>query len=243
MAREGSFTLIETVIALAIIAFVIVGVATVQGNSVAFSDYGRNITQATWLARRVLAQVEYLSQSHSFKDLETNVVEQKFEDRPDYAYSLEIKEWKFPFVQLLESAMGGDKDKDKDKDAGNDKAADKAAGADAGMSQMLEGVVKQVFGDEPIFMTAHVEVSWAEGAQRNSTGITYLLTNQAKLDEFIPTLKAAYDKATKPPPHQATGRQPPTGTPGQPGVPGAPPNGNPTQPPVTPPPPGTAGGD
>ena len=36
--REGSFTLIETVIALAIIAFLIVEVAVVQGNEIIFSD-------------------------------------------------------------------------------------------------------------------------------------------------------------------------------------------------------------
>ena len=52
--REGSFTLIETVIALAIIAFLIVEVAVVQGNAIVFSDYSRNIAQATYLARRVM---------------------------------------------------------------------------------------------------------------------------------------------------------------------------------------------
>jgi len=57
--REGSFTLIETVIALSLITALIIEVASVQGNSIVFSEYSRNVTKATWLARRVMSQVEY----------------------------------------------------------------------------------------------------------------------------------------------------------------------------------------
>lgn len=193
---EGSFTLIETVIALAIVAFLIVEVAAVQGNSIVFSDYGRNITQASWLARRVMSQVEYFWKSKPFTELETNITDGRFEDNEEYTYTLEIKEWKFPFLQLLQSTLGGGGGAKTEGESSEEKPEDPAAG---GMGQMLETIVKQVFGSEPIFMTAHVEVSWAEGAARNSTGLTYLLTNQAKLDESIVQLKPVWDKLTKPP--------------------------------------------
>lgn len=185
--REGSFTLIETVIALAIVSFLILEVSTVQGNSIVFSDYGRNVTQASWLARRVMAQVEYYARTKPFMDLVTDQKEMKFEDNEEYTYSLEIKEWKFPFIQLLQSTLGG---KEKDED-GNRKDAD------AGVSQMIETVVQQIFGKEPIFMTAQVTVAWSEGAARNTTGLTYLLTNQAKMDEALITMKPAWDRLTK----------------------------------------------
>ena len=185
--REGSFTLIETVIALALITFLILEVSTVQGNSIVFSDYGRNVTQASWLARRVMAQVEYYARTKPFMDLATEQKDLKFDDNDEYSYAIEIKEWKFPFVQLLQSTLGG---KGKDED-GHKKDGD------PGISQMIETVVEQVFGKEPIFMTAKVSVGWAEGAARNSTSLTYLLTNQAKMDEALVAMKPVWDRLIK----------------------------------------------
>ncbi len=218
---QASFSLIETVIALAIVSFLILEVAAVQGNSIVFADYGRNVTQAGWLAKRVMAQVEYYWRTKPFKELETNVVEQKFEDFDEYSYSLEIKEWKFPFTQLISQVLGGGDSKDKD----GEKKEASAGGKPPVSGDMIDQVVKQIFGDEPIFMTAHVDVSWAEGAQRNSTGMTYLMTNQVKLDEFLGTLKPVFDKLTKPPPKKTqVGKNTPPG-----GVPpgGLPPGGLP----------------
>jgi len=217
---EGSFTLIEVVIALAIVTFVIIGVSSVQGNSIVFADYGRNVTQATWLARRVMSQVDYYWKTKPFKDLETEVRETKFEDFPEYSYSLTIKEWKFPFEKMLTMAMGGGIGADEEA---KDEAEDKQDDAGGGMSQMIETISKQVFGDEPKFLTAFVEVSWSEGAARNQSSMTYLLTNQAKIDEAIVQLKPVYDKLTKPPPakNDPKKRPPRPGDPNNPDAGGA----------------------
>ena len=185
---EASFTLIETVIALSIMAFLIIEVSAVQGNAIVFADYGRNVTQASWLGKRVMSQVEHYWQTKPFSEIETEVVERPFEDFPEYSYSLAIKEWKFPFIQLLAKALGGGQD--------GEEGDPSQAGV---LLQEVEGQIDQIFGDEPIFMTANVEVSWAEGAGRNSTKLTYLLTNQSKLDQFIGANKAAYEKITRPP--------------------------------------------
>jgi type II secretory pathway pseudopilin PulG len=203
--EERSFTLIETVIALAIITFVIVEVATVQGNAIVFSEFGRHATQGTWLAKRVMAQVEYFSTTKPFKELETSVVEQKFEDFDEYSYSLDIKEWKFPFASMLMMALGGGGD-GKETDGG---------GGPPGISGMIESKVKQVFGDEPIFLLARVDVSWPEGAVRGSTGLSYLMTNQAKIDQATTLLRPVYERLTKPktPPPQGTPVKPTTGGP------------------------------
>lgn len=191
--REASFTLIETVIALSIVVFLMAEVSAVQGNSLVFADYGRNITQATWLARRVLAQVENNWRMKPFKDLMTVTPETEFEDFKEYSYALEIKEWKFPFAKMLQQVLGGEK-----LGAGEDDKKETAKGQDGGFSGMIDTVVKQIFGDEPIFMIARVEVSWPEGARRGSTSLTYLLTNQAKLDEAIVGMRETYKKLIKP---------------------------------------------
>jgi type II secretory pathway pseudopilin PulG len=214
--REGSFTLIETVIALSLITALIIEVASVQGNSIVFSEYSRNVTKATWLARRVMSQVEYQWGAKPFKELEVNEGNGKFEDEPDFTYSIEIKEWKFPFKEMLAKVMGGGS-------LGPEaETGEKEEGEDSGQDSLIDAAVTQIFGSEPIFMTAFVQVFWAEGAQRNESSLTYLLTNQKKLDEFISTKKATWDKLTKPPP------PPKKGTPGTPGAPGA--AGNPGAP-------------
>lgn len=186
---QRSFTLIETVVALSLVTFLVVEVASVQGNSVVFSEYSRNVTQASWLARRVMSQVEYFYRTKPFTDLVQEVKEAKFEDNPEYTYSIDIKEWKFPFIQLLQSTLGGGGDDEK-----SDTKAERAKSSDKGMAQILEQVVNQIFGKEPIFLMANVHVYWPEGAARGSTQVTYLLTNQAKLDESIGALKQVYDK-------------------------------------------------
>ena len=54
------------------------------------------------------------------------------------------------------------------------------------------------FGDH-LLKTAHVEVFWGEGAVKESTSLTMLLTNQKKIDETVTTLQATL-QATKPKP-------------------------------------------
>src|SRR5690606_38304739 len=104
---ERSFTLIEVVIAMSLMAFLILEVASVQGNAVVFNDYGRSATQATWLAQRIMSQVEYHWTSKPFTELETNVTDRPFQDFPDYKWSLDIKEWTFPFTKVLTGSLGG----------------------------------------------------------------------------------------------------------------------------------------
>lgn len=187
---ERSFSLIETVIALSIVTFLIIEVSAVQGNAILFSDYGRNITQAIWLAKRVMANVEYRASYTDFKDLEVNEPSQAFEDFPEYSYAVDIREWKLSLTKILQMAISGS--------LGGGEAAEDGDDPNAAEMRFIEQGVKQVFGDEPIFMTAKVEVSWAEGAARNSTSLTHLFTNQKKLDDYIATLKPVWDQVTKP---------------------------------------------
>jgi type II secretory pathway pseudopilin PulG len=229
---ERSFTLIETVIALSLITFLVVEVAGVQGNSVVFAEYNRNITHASWLARRVMSQIEYYYRTKPFPDLIKEVKDGKFEDIPDFTYAIDIKEWKFPFIKLLQSTLGGGPG---GGDSGENTKAEKAKDADKGVAQLLDQVVSQIFGKEPIFMTAHVTVSWPEGAARGSTELMYLLTNQAKLDEAIVAMRPTWDQCIKSQQEKPNKTNP---TPGSGGTPGSNPGSNPGSAPA----PGTAPG-
>lgn len=191
--REASFTLFEAVIALALLSFLILEVGGVQGNAIVFSDYSRKVGQATWLAKRIMAQIEYHVGSMDLKDLETEVKETPFEDYKDYSYAITIKEWKFPVMELLTGGVGKDSDEEK-KGGGGEESKDQ--GPMAGMGEYIKTAMSQIFNDT-ILKTAYVEVSWPEGAKKNSTGLTMLLTNQRDLDKFLGTMKGAVDQAKK----------------------------------------------
>ncbi len=178
---ERSFTIIETMIALGMLASVVLQISGIQGNSIYFSEYGQNVTRAVWLAKRVMSQVEYQWAAQEFKALETETPDGAFEDFPDFTYSLNIKEWKLPITSLLTGGGAG---------------AEAGEGEGSGTTDMLADTMSKVLGDE-LLKVAHVEVFWAEGAVRNSTAVTMLLTNQKKVDEVIGSLKSVAEAAGK----------------------------------------------
>ena len=166
-----SFTLIETMVALGLLTVLILQVATVQGQALYFSDYGQNLTKSMWLARRMMAQVEYYWYNKELKELEgVSVKEKPFEDEEGFSYNLEIREWKLPLMNML---TGG----------GDDNQPDPT-------TDLIKQQVEQIFG-EHLLKIAHVEVFWGEGAVKESTTLTMLLTNQKQIDSTVATLQAA----------------------------------------------------
>ena len=167
---EASFTLLETIIALGLLTYLLLSVGGVQGNSIYFHQYGREVTVASWLARGVMAQVEKLASEHSFSDIKEVDETGKFADHPEYTYRVQIKDWKLPLLDLI--APGGS-----DGDP---------------MAQAIKEAAKAALGDE-LLKTAEVEVLWSEGAKQNSATLAYLMTNQAKVDELIGTMKDVFE--------------------------------------------------
>ncbi len=167
-------------VALGLLTVLILQVATVQGQALYFSDYGQNLTKGMWLARRMMAQVEYYWYNKELKELEgVAVTEKPFEDEEGFSYNLTIREWKLPLVNMI--AGGGSDDDQPDPTAA-----------------MVKQQVEQIFG-EHLLKIAHVEVFWGEGAVKESTTLTMLLTNQQKIDATIATMHAAQQATqTKP---------------------------------------------
>lgn len=247
LKTERSFTLLETIIALAILTGTILQLVGSQGKIAYFNEYSRRLNEASWLAKRVMSQVEYNWTHYPFKELETSLKDQKFEglNDSDYTYDLEIKEWKFPILDFI---TGGGAEKDKDGNTVKQSSAEEAEG------DMVRNMLDQVLGDE-ILKVAYVEVFWPEGAKRNSVSLTYLLTNQRKVDEELLKLEpvaAEIEKAQQKENNPNAGGDPKTeadcraagrvwdgakcllGTPVNPQIPGTNPNpmnpGNPTSP-------------
>jgi len=195
--QERSFTILEVMVAIGIMMSVVMEVVGAQGNVVAFSSYSRQVTQATWLAKQVMSQVEYYQQTQEFKELDISLKEQKFDiegldqDDSEFTYSLNIEEWKLPIFELisnrgLKKKSGDDDDSDNGPD---DPLANPVQGID-------EGMVNQMF-DGHIFKMANVEVFWPEGARRNSVSLSYIMTNQKALDQYVTSKKQVFQKLLK----------------------------------------------
>lgn len=182
---EQSFSLVETVIALSLMAYLIIEMGGVQGNAISFAEYGRRVSEASWLAKRVMAEVEYNASFRPFKELDgASVKEQKFEDSPDYSFDVEIKDWKLNLATVLSGALAA-RQNDEDGDTGAD-----------GLGEIVKMALEQAVGEDA-FKIAKVTVYWAEGAARNSTSLGTILTNQEKMDSTLAGLKGAWDQLQK----------------------------------------------
>ncbi len=192
--KEYSFTLLEVIIAVGLLTAVVMQVSGGQGSLLEITDYSKKATEATWLAKRLMSRIEYNYAQYDLKDLEVSVKDEPFKDLTDpdqdYKYSIEIAEWKLPLMDFLQGG-GAKSDDEKEKEKLNGEEKSSMAGIPG-----LDGIVKQIFGDH-MMKTAHVEVSWPEGARRNSVALTYLITNQKKLDEYILTKANTWDQVRK----------------------------------------------
>ena len=183
---EKSFTLLETMVSIGLLIVFMAEAISVQGNAAYFTQYGRDITRATYLGKRVLEQVDYYWNLKPFRDIKFEGSEIPFEDDKDYTYDLNIMDWKLPIFDLMKGSLGGGQ-------AGEGGGAAEAAG---GMGDIITQQIEKILGKE-LFKVAHVKVNWGEGAKKEWVEFTYLLTNQKKLDEILLTQKATYDKLTK----------------------------------------------
>lgn len=205
-SAQASFTLFETVIALGLLTYLTLHVAGVQGNAIYFSEYGRSVLKATWLAKRLMSQVEYHASSRPFDELKAEVKEEPFPDEKEFSYSLTIRDWKLPIVEFL---TGGGADAAAAAASGEDPGDAGRASAGGGALGSFKDMAEQVLGKE-LLKIARVEVFWSEGARQNSTALTYLLTNHSKVGEILETLRDVAAPVPSPTPSPtATGTPPP----------------------------------
>ncbi|WP_159455119.1 hypothetical protein [Pseudobacteriovorax antillogorgiicola] len=184
---ERSFTIIETLAALAILLPVVIETVSTQGSIINNNLYMRRMTEATWLAKRIMSQVEYNYQVYEFKDIDGDY-EGEFKLDPeesefDYTFKVSIQEWKLPLFDLL--LQGGPKNPEEETDV--TAPSEPSGGALAGIPG-IQQVIDSLF-DGHILKIANVEVFWPEGARRDSINLTMLLTNQKALDAYVVSKK------------------------------------------------------
>src|SRR5687768_8498633 len=103
--HECSFTLLEVIIATGLLVAVVLQVAGGQGSLLEITDYSKKATEATWLAKRILSQVEANYANYQFALMDAEMKDQKFEnyrdEEADFKNTLKIEEWKIPLIEFL----------------------------------------------------------------------------------------------------------------------------------------------
>lgn len=176
--RQASFTLVEVILAVGIMATFLVQIASVQGNSVYFAEYGRNVMKGTWLAKQLMSQVDYHYHTKPFDALKgVDVTKGEFEGVEDFTYDILIEDFPLPISSIVANSLtgggGGEDDDDPIKDVSKD-----------GLKDQVDSTVKEFLGEE-IMKLARVTVYWPEGAKRNSVSLSYLLANNKKVSEVL----------------------------------------------------------
>jgi type II secretory pathway pseudopilin PulG len=195
---ERSFTLVETVVAVSLIALLIIEVSAVHGNAINFADYSRKALQASYLAKRVMSQVEYQSSWRTpLKDLATSEKDKTFEDTPEFTYNLTIEPLPNALELMFKIMSGGLLGGSDGEDSGGADGEGGKPGVGA-MLEQIKGMVETAVGEDPIWM-ARVEVFWPEGARRSSVDLSMIITDTKKLETTLGPLLAKAPSANPTP--------------------------------------------
>jgi len=112
LANENGFTLLETIIALAIMVIAFASILSIESNSISATEKARQLNTVAMLAKNKMVETEYAIEGRAFDEVKKEdggAFNAPFED---YRWKTEVKEIKFPSLNF--SGGGG-----QGKDAGS----------------------------------------------------------------------------------------------------------------------------
>jgi len=111
--RAGGFTLLEVLIALAVLAGSLMAISDLAGNAIRNYGYARDLSVATLLAREKMAELEERFEDSGFRDFDESL-DGDFADqgRPEFRWRAEVKkpDTKLSADQLLAVFLGASPD-------------------------------------------------------------------------------------------------------------------------------------
>jgi general secretion pathway protein I len=86
--RQAGFTLLEVMVALAIIAFGVVGLLGLHARNIQIIARDQNLTRATLLAREIISQIQFQVSTNGLQDLGDS--QGTFEGYPGYRWERQV---------------------------------------------------------------------------------------------------------------------------------------------------------
>jgi general secretion pathway protein I len=87
-ARQAGFTLLEVMVALAIVAFGVVGLLGLHARNIQIIARDQNLTRATLLAREIISQIQFQVSTNGLQDLGDS--RGTFEGYPGYRWERQV---------------------------------------------------------------------------------------------------------------------------------------------------------
>jgi general secretion pathway protein I len=176
--REGGFTLLEVMVALAIMAIALVVLVGIATNNVRNTQHAKMVTTATFLARAKMAEIEDLVLQDGFVDSDQEE-DGDFGDegRKEFAWTTLIEKVELPadIAQQTQEAAAN----------ATEQASDNPLAAMAGfMGGFMSTLIEPIrVGLEEAVRRVTVRVSWHEaGRPEQSFEVVTFMTDPAKLD-------------------------------------------------------------
>ncbi|OFZ17927.1 MAG: hypothetical protein A2X94_12875 [Bdellovibrionales bacterium GWB1_55_8] len=148
MKNESGFTLLETLIAMAIMLVAFTAILSVQSASINASDRARQMNVVAMLAKNRMIEYEHEFEGKTFDEFKKKDAGQFKSPYEDYRWETEIKEIEFPNLNL---SSGGNKE---ESGGGDDSASSDTA------SQMTKLVTNHL---SKAVREATVTVFWKKG--------------------------------------------------------------------------------
>ena len=183
-AAQAGFTLLEVVIAVAILGVSLTVLLQSQAASLNNAGRSRDLTVATLLARGKMIDIE----KHLFHDgfqMSTEDEEGDFTDEghPDYKWHTRISEVEFDLSKLMDvcGSMGGKGGGSPFGGSSSSGSGDSAAGNEAASCESILGSVSAMLGGFTdqlgrSLRAVELTVSWADGKYKQSTSVRALLS-------------------------------------------------------------------
>lgn len=186
MRRARGFTLLEVLVALAVLAFGLMAVSDLAGTALSQHGYARDLTVATALARGKMAELEETYEDKGFKDFdETEEGDFADQGQPGFAWRVEVKKPDATLgpEQLLGVLLGqaaGDASTQEllQKLMGTGQGAGQGGGqAQGAPGGLLGGVLAAqltAFGEQlkKSFRQVTLTVAWRDGRTRHQFDVT-----------------------------------------------------------------------
>lgn len=109
LGSESAFTLLEVMIALAIMLVAFSSILAIQSSAMNSALKSRQIHEVSVLARNAMLQTEVEISGKKFEDISTELSGQFDDPYQDYTWTRKIKEVKLPNLSGLSKAAEGDK--------------------------------------------------------------------------------------------------------------------------------------
>lgn len=168
IGRQSGFTLLETVLAIGILAIIVTNILGSYTNSVVITQTSINNMKATWVMRRVMSQIQYKIDTIGIKEaFRPGEIRQKYGTDPVFDVLIQVKDPLIEGSRLLQSAI-------------NMQTAMKGSGDEEGGGGNEEGgsnpadFVKQ-FGPQidallpkDMYRSLKITVSWEQGQSTRS---------------------------------------------------------------------------